>query len=73
MSIHVWKAQAKAAKLGAMAGEPEAAPLWDLSKRELVEVALRLADAINGASCDTPAAMVRVNEELAALRAQRIV
>ena len=67
-SIHVWKARKKAAELGAYAGQSCAAPLWDLSKRELVELALRLTMR------ETPEeATAAVEVELACLRAQRIV
>lgn len=41
-SIHTWKAREKAAKMGAFAGDEAALPLWELSKRELIEIALRL-------------------------------
>ena len=44
MSIHKWKAMNKAASLGAYGGESEAKPVWDLPKRELVEIALRLGE-----------------------------
>lgn len=44
MSIHKWKAMDKAARLGGYAGRKDAAPLWDMSKRELVEIATRLGE-----------------------------
>lgn len=44
MSIHQWKGREKAARMGGYAGFDEAAPLWDLSKRELVEIAARLGE-----------------------------
>lgn len=45
MSIHTWKAREKASRLGGYAGLDEAAPLWDLTKRDLVEIAARLGEA----------------------------
>ena len=50
-SIHICKAQEKARRLGAWAGIKEAAPLWELSKRELVELAARLG-ALTCGECD---------------------
>ena len=44
-SIHTHRAQAKAAQMGAYAGDESANELWDLSKRELIEIALRLTMA----------------------------
>lgn len=44
MSIHTWKAREKAARMGGYAGRVEAAPLWEMSKRELVEIAARLGE-----------------------------
>ena len=67
-SLHVWKARKKAESMGAYAGEECAARLWDLSKRELVELALRLTMR------ESPEeAMAAVEVELACLRAQGIV
>lgn len=42
-SVHACRSIAKAQSLGAAGGRPEAALLWTLSKRELIEVALHLA------------------------------
>lgn len=54
--------------MGAFAGQDCAADLWDLSKRELVELALRLTMR------ETPEeAAAAVEVELACLRAQGIV
>lgn len=47
-SLHVWKAINKAADKGAYAGHPDALPLWELSKRELIEIALRLGERADG-------------------------
>jgi hypothetical protein len=44
MSIHTWKAREKAARMGGYAGHEDAAPLWEMSKRELVEIAIRLGE-----------------------------
>lgn len=67
-SLHVWKSRKKAAELGAFAGQDCAADLWDLSKRELVELALRLTMR------ETPEeATATVQVELACLRSQGIV
>lgn len=42
MSIHTEKARALAQQKGAFAGTDAALPLWKMSKRELVEIAMRL-------------------------------
>ncbi|WP_141247096.1 hypothetical protein [Mesorhizobium sp. WSM3866] len=44
MSIHTWKARDKAARMGGYAGRDSAAPLWEMSKRELIEIATRLGE-----------------------------
>jgi hypothetical protein len=71
-SIHTWKAREKASRLGGYAGAPDAAHLWDLSKRELIEIALRL-----GQQCaendSMEAAIKRVNEEFLALETNGII
>ena len=59
MSIHKDRAIIKAREMGAYAGEPDCRDIWDLSKRELVEVALRLAERSNGASIKAIAEEVR--------------
>ena len=56
-SIHGWKAIEKARALGGFAGVEAALPLWELSKRELIEIALRLG-ALNEGECDNPQAGV---------------
>lgn len=42
MSIHIMRSQEKARLKGAFAGNEGNACLWDLSKRELIEIALRM-------------------------------
>lgn len=67
-SIHVWKAMEKAASKGGFAGDKATLPLWELPKRELVEIALRLTMAENVAD-----AMSRVEDERQALKANDII
>ncbi len=71
-SIHVWAAREKAARLGGYAGDADAGHLWDLSKRELVEIALRLGQ-VCAEDDSLPAAIKRVNEEVEALKANGII
>lgn len=68
LSIHGEASMAKAREKGAFAGERETAKLWKLSKRELVEVALRLTREEN-----VTAAIAAVDEELKALRENGIL
>lgn len=70
-SLHVWKARKKAVELGGFAGDERAAELWDLSKRELVELVLRLTDA--GMIGDVGEAVTQAKLELETLRMQGIV
>lgn len=71
-SLHVSRAQDIASEKRAFAGNADAASLWALSKRELIEAALHLAalctDSYDGALEDGAAAE-RVHEELDALDA----
>lgn len=68
MSIHTWRAREKAAAMGAFAGDDSAAPLWELSKRELIEIALRLT------MTEEPAeAVKRVQEEHRCLKDNGII
>ena len=72
-SIHVSKAIALALAKGGWAGMPSVADLWELPKRELVEVALRLG-AVNARHGDSVSAGRRaVLDELDALRETGIV
>ncbi len=72
MSIHVERAVASARRRGAWAGEACARDLWNLSKRELVEIGLRLAGQTLGGE-DPEAAADRCREELTVLKQQGIV
>lgn len=71
-SIHIWNSMAKAADKGGYAGNPETLPLWELSKRELVEIALRLGE-ISGDDFSLEGALARVEEERVALVANGII
>ncbi|MEL7281328.1 MAG: hypothetical protein AAGK79_13290 [Pseudomonadota bacterium] len=68
MSVHVQRAQDKAALMGAFAGDPETFDLWEMSKRELVEIALRLTmeDGVDQAAA-------RVREERRVLKQADII
>lgn len=44
MSIHQSNSREKARRMGGYAGHVESTPLWDMSKRELVEIAIRLGE-----------------------------
>lgn len=73
-SLHQWKAIEKANLMGGYAGHPDAVALWDLSKRELVEIAIRLGEMT--ADSDSPSvedAIARVREEHRALKANGII
>lgn len=59
MSIHTQKARAAANARGGLSGHEAARPLWDLSKRELVEIALRLGGARDRDSLATGMIVVR--------------
>lgn len=67
-SIHVWKAMQKAADKGGFAGDDTTLPIWELPKRELVEIALRLTMAENVSD-----AVQRVWDERHALKANGII
>lgn len=68
MSVHTGRSMEIARSKGALAGEPEAAPLWELSKREILEVALRLSRAEDAAP-----AVQAFRDELDALQLNGIV
>lgn len=54
-SIHIHKSIEVAKAKGGFAGEDAAMPLWNMTKRELVEIAVRLG-AANSGKCDSPEA-----------------
>jgi hypothetical protein len=72
MSLHTWKARDKAARMGGYAGRDEAAPLWALSKRELVEIAARLGELCSDAG-GAENGIARTIEEHRILKANGIV
>jgi hypothetical protein len=72
MSIHTWKAREKAARMGGYAGSPAAAPLWELSKRELVEIAARLGEICSDEGGEE-GGIARAIEEHGILKANGIV
>lgn len=59
MSIHTRKSRETATRKGGLSGEDAALPLWDLSKRELVEMVLRLGGARDRDSLATGMIVVR--------------
>lgn len=72
-SLHAWKSIEKARAAGGFAGEHAALPLWDMSKRELVEIAIRLGAQVAG-ECDTAGAGIIVAmQEHEALRLNGII
>lgn len=72
MSVHTDNAIRKARSMGAYAGNSAAADVWELSKRELVEIALRLA--VSSGAADNPlCAAARVRDECEILRGQGII
>lgn len=76
MSIHFWKsyavAQQKGAFLGALDTE-QAKSLGDMSKRELIEIALRLAALQSDNADDPEQAYHRLQDEAHNLRANGII
>lgn len=74
MGTSKFNAMSKAARLGGYAGRPETSGLWDLSKRELVEIALRLGEICADADEITvDDAIARVWEERRILKANGII
>lgn len=71
-SLHVWKAREKASRMGGYAGRDDAAPLWDLSKRELVEIAARLGE-LCAEEVSAENGIARALEERDILRANGII
>lgn len=72
-SLHSVKSQRKAGRLGAFAGALDTTHLWSLSKRELLEVALRFGALNAGESDNITAGIKAVDTEIAALRQARII
>jgi hypothetical protein len=74
MSIHTWKAINKAARMGGYAANRDAEDLWNLSKRELLEIALRLGElCTEDGEGGIDNAIKRVREESVVLRANGII
>lgn len=72
-SIHAWKAIDKASASGGFAGDRDALPLWDMSKRELIEIAIRIGAQVAG-ECDTATSGIVVAlQEHEALRRNGII
>lgn len=67
MSIHTDKARKIARERGGYAGRDDAAALWKLSKRELVEIAIRLGET-SAEGHGPENAISRVREELQILQ-----
>ena len=72
MSIHIWRAMAKASKMGGYAGQEKTEDLWKYSKRELVEIALRLGEICSDEG-GFDNALERVREERRTLRDNKII
>ncbi len=66
-SVNAWKSIEKAREKGAFAGAEAALPLWNYSKRELVELALRLGARSAGEADDAEAGVQAVEAEREAL------
>ncbi len=61
-SIHTDRSIEKAREKGGFAGDHASLPLWELSKRELVEIAIRLG-AANAGECDNAGAGIPENND----------
>jgi hypothetical protein len=72
-SIHAWKSIEKARDAGGFAGEEGALPLWDMSKRELIEIALRLGAMAAGESDSAEHGIQVALNEYEALRLNGII
>lgn len=73
MSLHTDRSIAKARQHGAFAGQAAAQPLWGLSKRELLEVAIRLGAQAAHDPDNAAAGISTVTAELRALRDNRVI
>ncbi len=71
-SLHIWKGIEKASRNGGYAGRSETVDVWELSKRELVEIALRLGELCSDEG-GFDGALQRVREERRILSEQNII
>ena len=62
------RAGARKALVGGYAGRPEAAGLWGMPKRAVLEIALRLAIQLKGTPDDIGPAVELIKQEYSALR-----
>mgnify|MGYP001167108735 CR=1 FL=1 len=72
-SANAWKSIEKAREKGAFAGVESALPLWNYSKRELVELALRLGSQAAGEADDAEAGVRAVEAERESLARAGII
>ena len=76
-SIHIWKSIDVARRKGAWSGNDNARPLWELSKRELVEAVLHLAacraDPGYDAALESGEAVTEAMTEITNLRAAGMI
>lgn len=72
-SIHTHKSMKKAREMGAFAGDAAALPLWEMSKRELVEVVIRLGGLAAGKADSPKAGIDAAIQEANALRLAGII
>lgn len=72
VSIHIWKSINKAARKGGYAGRSETIDLWGLTRRELIEIALRLGELCSDEG-GFDGALERVREEYRILSEQNII
>jgi hypothetical protein len=72
-SIHAWKAIEVARRQGGFAGQDCARPFWEMSKRELIEILLRLGSLNVGLCDDADAGAALAMEEHRALKTAGII
>lgn len=72
-SIHVWKAIKAARAKGGSAGLEQNLPLWEMSKRELVEALLHLSALAVQCEPTAPEATARAIAEIEALHQNGIL
>ena len=63
----------KSLRAGGWAGMPAAEHIWNLPKRELVELALRLGASASGGADDSLLGLERVEEEIICLKAEGVI